>query len=153
MEGIITAVRAVCITAAGICMISHLTEGTKLRQQAEFIYKLVFATAVAGLFINGCTGLDLPDLSSFESEEYSFSTDIYDKAIAEQTASNINDILLSQLNSAGISVEDIDTEVNISENSGISINRVIIRTAEFEKAAELIRSSLGQETEVINGDS
>ena len=66
---------------------------------------------------------------------------------------NINDILLSQLNSAGISVEDIDTEVNISENSGISINRVIIRTAEFEKAAELIRSSLGQETEVINGDN
>jgi hypothetical protein len=153
MEGIITAVRAVCITAAGICMISHLTEGTKLRHQAEFIYKLVFAMTVAGLFINGCMGLDLPDLSSFESEEYCFSTDIYDKAIAEQTASNINDILLSQLNSAGISVEDIDTEVNISENSGISINRVIIRTAEFEKAAELIRSSLGQETEVINGDS
>lgn len=152
MGEITTAVRAVCITAAGISIISHLTEGTKLRSQAEFVYRLIFATVVAGLFINGSKGIVLPDLSSFDSEEYSFSTETYDKAIAEQTATNISDILRSQLNAAGIIVDNIETEVNISEDGGISINRVIIRTADFEKAAEIIRSSLGQETEVINGD-
>ena len=153
MEDITTAVRAVCITAAGICIISHITEGTRLRSQAEFVYRLVFAIVVAGLIFNGRKQIELPDLSSFDSNEFSFSTEAYDNAVAEQTASNISDILSSQLSAAGITVDDIKTEINISEESGISINRIIIRTADFNKAAEIIRSSLGQETEVVNGNS
>lgn len=153
MEDITTAVRAVCVMAAGICIISHLTEGTRLRSQAEFVYRLVFAIVVAGLIFSSSKKIELPDLSVFDSNEFSFSTEAYDNAVAEQTASNISDILLSQLCAAGITVDDIVTEVHISEESGISINRVIIRTADFERAAEIIRSSLGQETEVINGNS
>lgn len=153
MENVTIAVRAVCVTAVGICIVSHITEGTRLHSQAEFIYRLIFAIVVAGLIFNGRKQIELPDLSGFDSNEFSFSTEAYDNAVAEQTASNITDILLSQLNAAGISVDDIVTEVNISEDNGISINRVIIRTADFEIAAEIIRSSLGQETEVVNGNS
>jgi hypothetical protein len=152
MGDITTAVRAVCITAAGISVISYITDGTKLRSQAEFVYRLIFAIVIAGLFLNGSKAIELPDLGSFDSEEYSFSTEVYDNAIAEQTASNISDILYKQLSAAGIAVDNIETEVNISKDGSISINRVIIRTADHEKAAEIIRSSLGQETEVINGD-
>lgn len=153
MENVTIYVKAVCVTAVGICIVSHITEGTRLRSQAEFIYRLIFAIVVAGLIFNGRKQIELPDLSSFDSNEFSFSTEVYDNAVAEQTASNISDILLSQLNAAAILVDDIVTEVNISEDSGISINRVIIRTADFERAAEIIRSSLGQETEVVNGNN
>ena len=135
MENVTIAVRAVCVTAVGICIVSHITEGTRLHSQAEFIYRLIFAIVVAGLIFNGRKQIELPDLSGFDSNEFSFSTEAYDNAVAEQTASNITDILLSQLNAAGISVDDIVTEVNISEDNGISINRVIIRTADFEIAA------------------
>ncbi|SHM32794.1 hypothetical protein [Ruminococcus flavefaciens] len=153
MEEITSAVRAVCITAAGICIIGHITEGTRLRSQAEFVYKLVFVAVVAGLIFNVKGKINFPDLSGFDRDEISFSTESYDNAVAEQTGKNISDILLSQLSAAGIKVDNIRTEVNISHDGSISINRVIISTAELEKAAGIIRSSLGQETEVVNGDS
>lgn len=153
MGDITTAVKAVCVTAAGISVISYITDGTKLRSQAGFVYRLIFAIVIAGLFFNGSKDIELPDLGSFDSDECSFTTEVYDNALAEQTAFNISDILYKQLSAAGIAVDNIETEVNISQDGSISINRVIIRTADHKKAAEIIRSSLGQETEVINGDS
>ena len=153
MSDITSAVRSICVVTACIFIISSITEGTRLRRQAGFILKFIFAIAVVSSFVGGIKNIELPDISLFESGDYCFSTDSFDSAVAQQTAANITDVLRSQLSSVGIDAEKIDVDVNISKESGISINRVIIRTAEFDRAAEIIRSSLGQETEVINGNS
>ena len=77
--------------------------------------------------------------------------EIYDNELARQTGENISNVLMTQLKAAGIAVEKIRTDVNISTDGSISINKVIVETEEPEAAARLIRNSLGQETEVING--
>ena len=59
-------------------------------------------------------------------------------------------MLLGQSNSSGIACYKIETDVNISDDGSISINRVILIADDFEKAAEIVRSSLGQDTEVVN---
>lgn len=153
MDNITASVKTVCLVTAGICVLRNITEGTKLRSQADFVFRLIFAIVLVTPFIGGGRGFELPDLNAFDSEDHSFFSDIYDKELAKETAVNIEEILSSQLRAAGITVDEIRAEVNISWEGSISINRVIIRTAEFEKAADIIRSSLGQETEVVNGNS
>ncbi len=153
MVDITSSVKSICVVTVCIFIISCITEGTRLRRQAGFILKIIFAITVISPFIGGLRNIELPDIALFDRKDYSFSTESFDSAVAQRTAANITDVLNSQLSAAGIQVEKIDVDVNISQDRGISINRVIIRTAEFEKAAEIIHSSLGQETEVINGDS
>lgn len=150
MENFIGAIRAICFVSAGICIVQCLTDGTKLRGQAEMLLKLIFAVTVTAAIVSGSFSIELPDINSFYSTDHSFSYDEYDSAVIAQTSENISAVLREQLSAAGITTEKIETEVNISAEGSISINRVIISTADFEAAADIIRGSLGQETEVIN---
>ena len=151
MENFVAAVRAVCYVSVGICIVQSITEGTRLRAQAEFILKLIFAVAVTAPIVSGVFNIELPDLSAFDSTDYSYSSEIYENELCTQLSENISAVLREQLKAAGIKAEKIQTEVNISEDGSISINRVIISTSDFEASARLIRGSIGQETEVING--
>ena len=149
MSDITTAVRTICLMAAGIGLLENITSGTKLRTQMEFILKLVLAAAIAAPFVSG--SFDLSDISINSISEAEDYTDVYQQELAAQTSQNISDVLSAQLKAAGIAVGNIRTEVNISQDGSISINKVIVETEEPEAAARLIRNSLGQETEVING--
>ena len=151
MENFVAAVRAVCYVSVGICIVQSITEGTRLRAQAEFILKLIFAVAVTSPIVSGVFNIELPDLSAFDRNDYSYSAEIYENELCTQLSENISAVLREQLAAAGIKAEKIQTEVNISEDGSISINRVIISTSDFEASAQLIRGSIGQETEVING--
>ena len=153
MENFVAAVRAVCYVSVGICIVRSITEGTRLRAQAEFILKLIFAVAVAAPIVSGVFNIELPDLSAFDSTDYSYSAEIYENELRAQLSENISAVLSEQLAAAGIKAEKIKTEVNISEDGSISINRVIISTSDFEASAAVIRGSIGQETEVINGSN
>ncbi|WP_303835429.1 hypothetical protein [Ruminococcus flavefaciens] len=151
MEGFVAAVRAVCFVSVGICMLQSITDGTRLRGAADIVLKLIFALAVTAPIISGASDIELPDLSAFDSTDYSYSTEIYENELFTQVSENISAVLRDQLKAAGIKAEKIDTEVNISQDGSISINRVIISTSDFEASAKIIRGSIGQETEVING--
>lgn len=151
MENFIAAVRAVCYVSVGICIVQSITDGTRLRSQAGFIMKLVFAVTVTAPIVSGVFNIELPDLSAFDRTDYSYTSEIYENELRNQLSENISAVLREQLSSAGITTEKIHTEVNISEDGSININRVIISTSDFEASAEIIRGSIGQETEVING--
>ena len=151
MEGFVFAVRAVCFTSAGICFVRCITDGTKLRGQADFVLKLIFAFVVVSPVVNGIFNIELPDLSAFDCTDYSYSSEIYENEMRIQLSENISSVLEDQLNAAGIKTEKIETEVNIMQDGSIDISRVIISTSDFEASAGIIRSSIGQETEVING--
>ncbi len=148
---ILSAVRSVCYVSGGIYLIRLITDGTRLKKQAAFVIKLVFAVVFVSVVTNCCMKFEFPEIVSYEATDYSFEAEKYRNEVAEKAAENISDILFNQLKAAGIDVKELQTEVNISENGSIDISRVIVSSADSTAAAELIRKSLGQETEVING--
>ena len=150
MEGFTTAVRTVCLVSAGIFLIESIAGGTNLKKQMEIILKLVLAVVIIEPFVGGNIEFDLSGIETGGSDISGYA-EIYDNELARQTGENISNVLMTQLKAAGIAVEKIRTDVNISTDGSISINKVIVETEEPEAAARLIRNSLGQETEVING--
>lgn len=140
----------ICLLSAGLCILRMITDGTKMKCQAEFVYKLIFALITVASLFKCLKKAELPDIGRYEIADHSEAHDLYRKALERQTAENIEGVLYVQLEAAGIPTEKLTAEINISDDGSISIDRVIIRTADTTAADELIRRSLGQETEVIN---
>lgn len=153
MEQIKSSVIAVCTVSAAICIIESLVSGTRLKNQMKMILNLVLIAAAAAPFFKGGFDFDLSGLSSDYSLDYSHSQEMYHEELRRQTSYNISSVLLQQLKAAGILCEKIETDVNISDDGSISIIKVKIKTDNFKEAADIIRSSLGSETEVINENS
>ena len=94
----------------------------------------------------------MPEISAFEQQDFSDMTEIYNEELKRQSAENISSVLRDQIAAAGINCDKIEIDVNISEDSIISISKVIITADDFEAAASIVRSSVGSETEVVNGN-
>lgn len=150
MEDFKNAVMAVCIVSAGVCMIENMVSGTKLKSQMKLLLNLTVASVLIASFTKGGISFELPDFPSYDADEYSYS--VYSEEMCRQTAENISGILLEHLSAAGINCSKIETEVNISDDNSIFISKVTISADDFGKAAEIIRNSIGSDTEVINGD-
>ncbi len=153
MESIKNSVIAVCTVSAAICIIESLVSGTRLKNQMKLILNLVLITAAAAPFFNGGSALDLSGFNSHDIPDYGYSQDIYNEELRRQISYNISAVLLQQIQAEGISCEKIETEVNIPESGSISITKVTLKTDNFKKASEIVRSSLGSETEVVNENS
>ena len=95
MEGFVFAVRAVCFASAGICIVRCITDGTKLRGQADFVLKLIFAVVVVSPIVNGVFNIKLPDLSAFDCKDYSYSSEIYWPATGSTSCRSTNRPLLA----------------------------------------------------------
>ncbi len=150
MEQIKNSVIAVCTVSAAICIIESLVSGTRLKNQMKLILDLVLIAAAVIPFLKGGIELDLSGFISERSIDYGYSLEIYNEELRRQTSYNVSSVLLQQINAAGIQCEKIETEVNISEDGSISITKVTLKTDNFKDAAEIVRSSLGNETEVVN---
>lgn len=150
MESLRNSVIAVCTVSAAICIIESLVSGTRLKNQMKLILDLILITAAAAPFFAGGTDIDLSVFDSYRDIDTDFSVNAYNEELRRQTSYNVSAVLLQQISAAGISCEKIETEVNISEDGSISITKVTIRTDNYKKAAEIIRNSLGGETEVVN---
>lgn len=153
MEGLKNSVIAVCTVSAAICIVESLVSGTRLKNQMKLILDLILITAAAAPFFKGGIDFDLSGFGSYSNQDYGISQDIYNEELRRQTSYNVSAVLLQQINAAGISCEKIETEVNISADGSISITKVTIKTDNYKKAAEIVRSSLGSETEVADENS
>ena len=153
MEEMVTAVRTVCVLCIGICAVQSMTEGTRLKSQAGMVMKLILAVIIGSVIMKGGREFSLPDLGGSSNMSYEHDKEIYDEEIIRQTEKNISDVLTAQVRSAGINVEKIAADVNIPQNGSIVINRVFINTSDNDSAADIIRGSLGQETEVVDEDA
>lgn len=146
-------VMAVCAVSAVKCIISQTAGALKMKNQICLMLDIILALVLIAPFVKGFSGFELPKLADYELSGYGYSTELYENALAQQTAANVEEILGQQLAAAGIDYEKITAEVNISEDGSISITKVTVTTEDHEAAAEVVRNSLGQETEVINGSS
>ncbi len=152
MESIKEIIRAVCIISAAICIMDGLVSGTRLKNQMKFLLNLIFVTVIATPILKGTLKFELPDLKQYTLPEYTQEDELYNEEIRIQTGENISSVLLQQLEAAGIECSKIETKVNISETNSIYISNVTVSADDFQSAAQVIRNSLGEETEVIDGN-
>lgn len=150
MEDFKNAVMAVCIVSAGVCMIENMVSGTRLKSQMKLLLNLTVVTVLIASFAKGGIAFELPDFPSY-NVEYEYSQETYADEICRQTAENISSVLSGQIESAGINCTKIETEVNISDDNSIFISKVTISADDFGKAEEIVRNSVGSNTEVVNG--
>ena len=150
MEEMKSCVAAICAISAVICIIENLVSGTKLDDQMKVLLQLILAIVIIAPFVRGNIEFDFPNSDSYNADSYNEAAKIYNERLRQQTSYNISEVLLSQIKSAGINCNKIETEINILDDGSISINKVTLKADNFEKAADIVRSSLGKETEVVN---
>lgn len=148
MDGMKTAVMAICAVSAVKCVIGSIAEASKMKNQIAVLMDLMLAVVMISPVVSGIKNFSLPEINTMDLAEYGYSDELYTRALAEQTAHNVESVLMEQLGAAGIVCSKIDAEVNISDDLSISITKVTVTSEDFAAAAEVIRSSLGEETEV-----
>lgn len=152
MEGLNSAVRAICAVSAVMCVVEALAGGTRLKGQLRLILDLILALVLTAPFVKGGMDLQLPVIDQADLSAYGYSQEVYLAQIKAQSEENIASVLAEQISGAGISCEKVSVEVNISPDLSIDISKVELKTDSFSQAAEVVRSSLGAETEVVDGD-
>lgn len=148
MENIKAAVMAVCAVSAAAAVISQLTAGTKNQKQIKFIMDMLVVLAMTAPFVKGYEEFSFSLQEDGYSEDYDYDTEIFNESFRLAAEKNIAEVLAVQLKAAGIEFENIEPEINILPDNSISIIKVTV-TAEDAAAAEIIRQSLGSETEVV----
>ncbi len=153
MEEIKTAIKTICILTVSICMTEYLTSWTRLKNQMKYILNGIFILVLTVLIINVVSSAELPSLGDYTEINSTYdSNELYISEMKAQTEANITLVLQQQLDAFGIKYEKIETTVNISETNSISISKVTVTAEDFKSAERIIKNSLGEETEVINGN-
>ena len=153
MEGIKSTVLAICAVSAARCIVGNAAAASKFKSGLTTMFNLLLALIMITPFAQGTICLELPDISDYSYPVADYGDDTYAMALKSETEANITAVLQQQFDSAGINYELIETKVNISADYSISISSVTIRAEDYEAAVLIIKSSLGSETEVINGNS
>lgn len=151
MEQFRAVIKSVCIISAAVCILDGLAAGTRFRNQMKFLLNLIFITVIAAPVLQGTFDFEMPELDRYMTEDYDSAGELYQEELRRQTGENISAVLMQQLEAAGIKCTGIETDINISETNSISISSVTVSADDFGAASEIIRSSLGGDTEVING--
>ena len=152
MEGLNSAVRAICAVSAVMCVVEALAGGTRLKGQLRLILDLILALVLTAPFVKGGLEFELPVIDQADLSAYGYSQEVYLAQVKAQSEENIASVLAEQISGAGIACENVSVEVNISPDLSIDISKVELKTDSFSQAAEVVRSSLGAETEVVDGD-
>ncbi|MBP3250251.1 MAG: hypothetical protein J6M48_07875 [Ruminococcus sp.] len=152
MEGLNSAVRAICAVSAVMCVVEALAGGTKLKGQLRLILDLILALVLTAPFVKGGLEFELPVIDQADLSAYGYSQEVYLAQVKAQSEENIASVLAEQISGAGIACENVSVEVNISPDLSIDISKVELKTDSFSQAAEVVRSSLGAETEVVDGN-
>lgn len=149
--GLRSVLLAVCIVSAVKFFVGQTAGGSKMKDQLKLMLDVLLALVLITPFAQGTGSFELPQIEQWEFDTYA-AQQLYDRAMTEEAARNIEDALRQQICAAGISCTDISADVNISADNCISISRVTVISDDFEAAALIVRNSLGSETEVVNGN-
>lgn len=152
MESIKSTVMAICAISAARSIVGGILSDSKLKSSVILMLDLFLALTLITPIAQGTLAFEFPDLSHYTYTSEELENDAYGAALKAETERNINDILIQQLESAGIIFSSVETDVNISADYSISISSVTIRAEDFLSAAIVVKQSLGMETEVINGN-
>ncbi|HBB71055.1 MAG TPA: hypothetical protein DCZ71_00410 [Ruminococcus sp.] len=150
MEGLKETAMAVCTVSAAIALTEGLTGSGRLKGQVRMMLTLILLLVISAPLVQSAGELELPELKHFEYKDETTYPELYTDALIRETSDSIAGVLSQELEKAGIFCSNIVPEINISEDGCIIINSVRIRSDSPEAAGEVIRSVLGEDTEVTD---
>ncbi|MCH5193495.1 MAG: hypothetical protein J1F11_06005 [Oscillospiraceae bacterium] len=128
-----------CFLGIVITIFNSLYPSEKFSKQVKIIFSLIFILSIAKPFAAG--RITLPEIGEtvYASSDYysSLNDNAYDYFI-RSVESNISASLEAKLNEKNIYPEEIQTSINISDSSSISINEVIITIKDMNVSSQVI---------------
>ncbi len=149
METMKTVVLTVCVLSFIISIADVLKPGEKFITQLKPVFSLVFISGIIAAAAKTAFDIDFPvseDIS--QSEVYDHISEEMNRSVSHRIEENINTYTKELLSNSGISCEKITSEINISQDNRISINRIGYKGKSFDKAKGIIEDSY-PDTEVI----
>ena len=128
-----------CFLGIVITIFNSLYPSEKFSKQVKIIFSLIFILSIAKPIAAG--KIDLPEIGetvSASSDYYSsLSDNTYDYFI-RSVENNISASLEAKLKEKNIYPEEIQTSINISDSTSISINEVIITLKDMTVSSQAI---------------
>lgn len=142
-----------CFLGIVITVLSKMYPSDKFEKQMKTIFSLIFLISILTPVLNG--NLQLPDISQTVAASSVYYQEISvnaDEFFIKSVENNISARLEAALNSEKIFPVEIQTSVNISDSSSISINEVNVTVTDIELADEVkkcIYANLGEDVIII----
>ncbi len=136
-----------CFLGIVITMFDSLCPSDKSEKQLKVIFSLIFLLSILTPVLNG--RIELPDINetiTANSDYYDSVRENADVYFIESVERNISAVLETELHKSNIFPEEIQTSVNISENSSISISEVRVTVAD-PGCADAVRNCIAACTE------
>lgn len=149
MDTVKLIIGAACFTGLAISVAEMLKPSETFNKQIKLIFALVFIISIFSPVAAG--GIDF-SFSGSEIEAnggYNAVDEVVDEGLKGTIEENIATELKIKLLETGIKCGSIKVNINMDENSSISINKVEIDTDDNEKARNMLMSLLSLEEDKV----
>lgn len=148
MELLKRVILTACFLSTAITIADSVKPGEKFSRQLRLIFSMIFITGTAAAVLSSDISPELPALAlDPEPGNYKSVEEAADKAVSSAVSSaaekSVNDMICRILTAKGISFEKIDVVINMNEDGSIDINEIGYCGSEYEKAAEAVKSGVG----------
>lgn len=138
MNVIQSTVLIVCIISIIFCIVSNMVDTSKFEKELRLIFFSILITTV----LKSIANIDTSNLQwnyLGESLQYTDQSEVYKQVATTQVETSIKQLLQDN----GLHCENISLDINITEDSSISINKVLLNVDDFQKACNLLRQNFG----------
>lgn len=144
MELLKRVILTACFLSTAITIADSVKPGEKFSRQLRLIFSMIFITGTAAAVLSSDISPELPALAlDPEPGNYKSVEEAADKAVSSAAEKSVNDMICRILTAKGISFEKIDVVINMNEDGSIDINEIGYCGSEYEKAAEAVKSGVG----------
>lgn len=138
MNVIQSTVLIVCVVSIIFCIVSNMIDTSKFEKELRLIFFSILITTV----LKSVANIDTSNLQwdyLGESLQYTDQSEVYKQVATTQVETSIQQLLQDN----GLHCENISLDINITEDSSISINKVLLNVDDFQKACYLLRQNFG----------
>ena len=153
METIKAAVAAACFVGIAISAADIIKPSEAFNKQVKFIFTLIFLISILTPFISGSVNLTL---SAIDTEPFLYRRERFDARLDGEmkrlTEEKLAEAVGDKLKAEGLDWKIIKVNVNISDNSDISINYVRLVLADgtdTERVARIVSEFLSIDSDKI----
>lgn len=144
MELLKRVILTACFLSTAITIADSVKPGEKFSRQLRLIFSMIFITGTAAAALNCDISPELPALAADpEPGNYKSVEEAADKAVSAAAERSVTDMICRILTGRGISFEKINVVINMNDDGSIDINEIGYCGSEYEKAAEAVKSGVG----------
>lgn len=154
MEAVRSAAAAVCFLGTAFSIIGCFLPAEKFKSEFKLIFSLMMIVIIAKPFVSGDIDLKDANASAVQTQaDIDDSVRYGEELLRQSVCANISENIERLCAEKNIAVQ-ISSNVNISEDGSISINRIDIQASDESSALaaeKLIRSEIPGEYEITAG--